>query len=136
MGRLDINIARPIQRIVRLYLVEQVNVPSVVVLITDSERRAFVRFTTVHASSLAAKVLSEDRISLLSEVSLGLGGLFEHLRTIILIVDRDQGSLGHLASFFFTEIIFVRLDDLAIGKSLSLFISVVVVLHTDKVLAI
>ena len=86
----------------RLYLVEQVHIPCVVVLITDSERRSFVRLATVHAPSLAAKVLSEDRISLFSEVSLRLGGLFEHLRTIILIVDRDQGCFGHLASFLLT----------------------------------
>ena len=120
----------------RLYLVEQVHIPSVVVLIADSERCAFVRLATVHAPSLAAKVLSEDRISLFCEVSLRLGGLFEHLRTIILIVDRDQGSLGHLASFLLTEIILVRLDYLAIGKALPLLISVVVVLHTDIVLAV
>ena len=120
----------------RLYLVEQVHISCVVVLITDSKRCAFVRLATVHAPSLAAKVLSEDRISLFCEVSLRLGGLFEHLRTIILIVDRNQGSFGHLASFLLTEIVLVRLDDLAIGKALPLFISVVVVLHADKVLAI
>ena len=133
MRRLDINIARPIQRIMRLYLVEQVNVPCVVVLITNSKRPTFVRLSTVHASSLAAKVLSKDWISLFREVPLRLGSLFEHLRTIIFIIHRDQGSFGHLASFLLTEIIFVRLDDLAIGESLPLFISVVIVLHTDKV---
>ena len=133
MRRLDINIARPIQRIMRLYLVEQVNVPCVVVLITNSKRPTFVRLSTVHASSLAAKVLSKDWISLFREVPLRLGSLFEHLRTIIFIINRDQGSFSHLASFLLTEVIFVRLDDLAIGESLPLFISVVVVLHTDKV---